>query len=355
MMMSYPRRMAVAVAITAMLAVGLLERASAFVVPAAAAGAAAARGALAVLVAARATLPSSPPPPQHATTVLSAAAGSSAGGGGEEKPESDVERLLRRARELRSQADRDEQQVHSDLADKKARQDGHLDGLIGHLLLQQGVPLVAASAKKGATTAVAPPLTKAEVVDRLHSKKVSMDTLEKIVDRLDELAVMASGREHVRATSVDSNSSSAVKGEDNNKGRVGFERVSHIKDVVEAQRLEAMVEILLEAVQVLDDEFKQAKLEGGTAKAKKGGGGGQTGSSTSSSTSGSLLYSVSAAESEHWGGGQCAQRLRQRLQEMRREREDQYLKRQEEIFEAQRIKKTNGPPPPKARDDHGFL
>jgi transcriptional regulator with PAS, ATPase and Fis domain len=226
-----------------------------------------------------------------------------------------VERLLRKARELRAQAEREEQEVHATLTEKKAQQEQHIDELIDFLL--------------GSDNQNKKLNTKQQVVEQLKTKKVSMDTLEKIVDRLDDRQMLALGQEQVQA----------IRSKDTLS--TNFQRVKATQDEKEAKRLEDMTERLLEAVAVLDEEFRTAHANKKTS--------GVAGEST-----GSLLYSVSSTERSHWGGGQAETNLRQRLHEKQRARHEQFRKRQEEFYEAQRINKKN-PPPPKVKDDHGFL
>jgi hypothetical protein len=224
-----------------------------------------------------------------------------------------VERLLRKARELREQASQQEQAIHQQLSQKKSQQIEHYDKLIDFYL----------PPNSSSSSSSLPRFDVSVTVDRLHQKPVSMETLEHLVDRLDDRHAMASGKEHVG---------------------IDFQRTKLQRNEREMQTLDTMLETLLNAVQVLDDEFQKAHMD---KKKTVAGVAGET-------TTGSMLYSVSSAEAAHWGGGQAAKYLRQRLQEKRREREEQFLKRQEEFYEAQRVKK-NQPPPPKVKDDHGFL
>ena len=207
--------------------------------------------------------------------------------------ESEAERLLRKARELRAQAEKEEQQIHKDMAEKKASQDEQTDQLIDALFTTSGTSLV----------------------DGLRNKRLCCETLETIVDRLDERCVIAEGQEHVEAR----------VGND----RTDFQRIVDDRDEEELANLKDMIDAFIAAVKVLDEEFMKEKQSKGEAY-------------------------VSHTEEQHWGGGKEAERLTNRLKENQREREEQYQKRQEEFFEAQRIKK-NQPSPPKVKDDHGLL
>jgi hypothetical protein len=206
--------------------------------------------------------------------------------------ESEAERFLRMARKLREQAEQEEQQVHTQLHSKKTAEDQQLDHWIKELL----------GHGKGTTA----------TVDQLHEKRPSMETLEHVVDRLHERHIIAGGQEHVRAEISTSDAA--------------YERVTHTKDEEEADRLIGLVESLLAAVQVLDEELQHEK---------KGA-------------------PIAHTESQHWGGDQKAQQLNNRWRELRREHEEQFLIRQESFVEAQRRKKDRKPPP-KVKDDHGLL
>lgn len=208
-------------------------------------------------------------------------------------PASDAARLLQKARELRAQALLDEHQVHVALADKQAAENVKIDQLIDYLFFDQtGGPLV----------------------DRLHKKRLSIDTLEKIVDRLDEREVVAEGKEHVHLVIKD--------------GVASFERAS-VRNEQELMKIQGKIEELIEGVSVLDEEFRQEKSTKGEAY-------------------------VAHTEDQHWGSDRRAERLTNRAHEIRREREEQFQKRLEEFYEAQKIKKGK-PPPPKVKDDHGLV
>ena len=194
--------------------------------------------------------------------------------------ETEVEKLLRMARELRAQAEQSEKNVHAKLNDQKADRDARLDGLVKHLFYGDG--------NVGTTIH-----GKSIVVERLRTKKPSMETLEKLVDRLDYLRDVALGYDHVETK--------------NDK----FERVSVERNEIEASRIDTLTEGLLDALQVLDDEF-QAKKKGGA---------------------------VTASELGHLGGGKSSKELRQRLNESRRERSEQFQERQKALREAQSVKK----------------
>jgi hypothetical protein len=207
--------------------------------------------------------------------------------------QSEAERLMQRARELRESAVQDEYKVHLESAQKKAQKDAKTDKLIHGLFFEED----------GLT-----------LVDRLHKKNPSIDTLERVVDRLDEREIIAEGKEHVTLVEKD--------------GKVTFERVS-LKDDQEHARVLGKIEELIEGVTVLDAEFRSKKNNEADPY-------------------------VTHTEDQHWGSDKRADRLTNRAHEIRRGREEQFQKRLEEFYEAQRIKKDQ-PAPPKAKDDHGFI
>lgn len=188
-----------------------------------------------------------------------------------ESVESEAERLLRKARELRAAAEQAQHEVKGELTQKKKSKDAQLDMIIDGLFF--------------------PSERDTSLVDRLRGKRCCMDTLENIIVRIDERETAAKG--------LDVKDTDAVK---------------------EAERLEGLVDQLLEACSVLDEEFRSQKNSKGEAF-------------------------VAHAEEEHWGGGKSAERLEARIKEIRRERSEQFQKRQAEFREAQRIKDD---------DDHKF-
>jgi len=223
-----------------------------------------------------AVLPSSPATTttsrtNHNHQVLFMAGGSSSTGG-----ETEIEKLLRMARELRAQAEESEKEVVLQQADKKADRVTRLDGLLRHLFYS-------GNANDESSNINTLPI----IVERLRSKEPSKDTLEKFTDWLDDRRDNALGNEHVEA-----------KGDK-------FVSVSGEKNEKEADRLRSMIDGLLDALEVIDnDEMKSMKKDDG-----------------------------------HLGGGQNSANLRQRLKEKRRVRDEQFLERQASFLEAQSIKK----------------
>lgn len=197
--------------------------------------------------------------------------------------ETEAERLLRKARELRAAAELAEQQVHGDLTQKKTNQDAQTDDLIAQIRILDDDNTAA-------------------VVDILRNKRLGMATLERILLRLDARHVRAQGWEH-------------VQGKVGNDGHTEFHRVAAPNEA-EMKRLEGKVEQFIEAVRILDEEFRTQKKAKGEAY-------------------------VAHAEETHWGGGKAADYLQGRIREIRRERSEHFQARMKELQDAQRRNKDH--------------
>ena len=250
---------------------------------------------------------------------------------------SEVERLLKKAKELREQASRDEQELHSQILTKKQRHMEHIDNLIQNLF-DDGIHIddvVVEKESSGSTTSTGD-VEHQQLAERLKLKKVSKDTLEKIIERLDDKLMVAEGMEHVTtcasttaATATATSSSSSI-----------FERVSKPRDTTEIRKVTNQIDCLLNAVQVLDDEFRTQHASTVTGSTEFG------------------LYSTTATEHTHWGGGHLHDDLNAYLHEKQRERHEQFLKRQQEFIDAQTIQPKDQQQQQqhkKAKDDHGYL
>lgn len=190
--------------------------------------------------------------------------------------ETEVEKLLRMARELRAQAEESEKEVHVKRADSKADQETRFGNLL-NLLFYDGT-----KGKDIGTPDTA--INKQNViVKNLRSKNPSVDTLEKFVDWMDDRRDAALGYERIGETSEGKYAN--VRGE---------------KDEAEADRLFRLTESLLDALAVIDEQPER--------------------------------------DNGHLGGGKNASDLRQRLRQKRRERDAQFLERQQSIVDAQTIK-----------------
>mmetsp|Transcript_4820 Transcript_4820/g.12383 ORF Transcript_4820/g.12383 Transcript_4820/m.12383 type:complete len:273 (-) Transcript_4820:1731-2549(-) len=191
--------------------------------------------------------------------------------------ETEVEKLLRMARELRAQADESAKEVHDKRADDKADQETRF-GSIVNLLFYDGT--------KGKD--VGKPETAINhqnvVVTKLRSKNPSKNTLEKFVDWMDDRRDAALGHERVGETSDGT-----------------YAAIRAAKDEAEADRLFRLTERLLDALSIIDEE-------------------------------------PTVGNTGHLGDGRVSSDLRRRLREKRRERDAQFLERQQSFVDAQTIK-----------------
>ena len=262
----------------------------------------------------------------------------------ENEEESEVERLLRKAKMLREQASKAEQEIHSQLLTKKQKHNEHIDDLIdNYLFVVDGIGVFVDNDENVDVNVVA---------ERLKMKKVSKDTLEDIVERLDDKLMIAEGKEHVcanashstTAATSSSSSSSSNNSNSNNNNNV-FERVTKPRDTKTMVIIQNRIDCLLNAVRLLDEEFRNEHASTVTGSKSKEFG----------------LYSTTSTEHNHWGGGHLYDELSSKLHEKQRERHVQFLKRQQEFIDAQTInqeqhgKNKNVHHPKKAKDDHGFL
>ena len=180
--------------------------------------------------------------------------------------------LLSQAKKLREQANSDETQVHTTLLHKKRMQDEETDAIIQHVFLS--------NEHDPTSPLVTPKITAA----RIHSKRLSLPCLERIVDRLQFLE------------------SEAVQGRDH---------MQHSKKKKEStllwmdNKIQPMRRLLLDAAQVLDEGTEQD----------------------------------SSHQSCRWVAGKLYASLNERVHFLQREHEAQFRKRQEEFFQAAKRKK----------------
>lgn len=206
-----------------------------------------------------------------------------------DKQETDAERLLRKARELKDEAEAEAAALHETLLDQKQEKDAQLDKCIERLF---------PTSNQGNVDAL---------VARLRQLQYSTDKLLEIVVRLHERELKAKGIHQVEAFS-DLNT------------HTGFERVSAEADEAEAERVSGYIDRLIEAAGQIDEEYMETKR---TSKNPK--------------------Y-LSHVEIEHWTMGECAAVLSGKIRELRREHEEQFQRRLHSFYEAQR--KKDLPPPP---------
>lgn len=142
--------------------------------------------------------------------------------------QSDAERLLQKARELREAVKASEDELHSTLIEKKSKRDATTDSMIAALFPTDDDDGTCA------------------LCDRLRQKRLASDMLVQVVERLHEREVSARGLEHVEP-SVHNN-------------QVTFKRVAEPNEE-ELERIQGLISRLIEAAEVLDKEFIDEKSE----------------------------------------------------------------------------------------------
>lgn len=206
--------------------------------------------------------------PGYSTTRLQATA------------ETEVEHLLRKARELREEVKAGEDALHTTLIQKKQTRDDATDATIAQLF-----PNESSSSEDGDGVCA--------LCDRLRSKRLASDVLVRIVERLNEREVAARGLEHVEPSM--------------HHEQVTFARVS-TPDETELARLQGLVERLIEAAEVLDREFIEQKSECGEK--------------------------ITHSDIMHWGGGNIAGIIKEKAKDLGREHDEQFRNRLASFYEA---------------------
>lgn len=193
--------------------------------------------------------------------------------------ESDVERLLRKARELREEVKAGEDALHSDLIQKKTARDAATDSIISQLF---------PTGEDDGTCALC---------ERLRQKRLASDMLVRVVERLHEREVAAKGLEHVESAM--------------HRERVTFKRVAQA-DEAELIKIQGLVGRLIESAEVLDKEFiEQKSLCGGV---------------------------ITHSDRMHWGGGNIAGIIKDKANDLGREHDEQFQKRLESFYDAAKKK-----------------
>ena len=194
---------------------------------------------------------------------------------------SDAEALLRKARELRQQVEKNENELHQELLSKKATKDEKTDKMISCLFPSEQ--------DDGSVRSLC---------ERLRAKRPASDMLVTIVERLHEREVAARGIEHVEP-------------ENGHGNAVSFKRVSEPNEQ-ELEKVRGLVDRLIEAAEVLDEEFqdrKAAREEGTTHNSDL-----------------------------HFGGGDLAGILKSKRLELGREHDDQFQERLQSFYDAAKRK-----------------
>lgn len=199
---------------------------------------------------------------------------------------SDAEELLRKARELREQAEAEEHSLHQTLISKKETQNVETDHVIDEVF-----PIGLPKGKAGAW----------KVAEILEKNRYSANCLDRVVERLHEREIAAKGVDHVEPSV--------------HHTHVKFERVQNA-DAEELARIEGLLQILIDAAAILDEKVLKEHSENGTK----------------------VKHHVDAS---HWCSGKLSQRLDEKAHFLGREHDEQFKSRLEEFNEAVRKKKHN--------------
>lgn len=203
---------------------------------------------------------------------------------GFEAKESEIEKLLRKARELRQEAEAAEKDLHSTLIDKKSCHDQEIDTAIAKLFPHQGTDEHVQ-----------------HVVDRLHECQFSTKKLQDVVTRLHEREIAARGLKHVESKKHD------------DSGHVSFEVVSSPNES-ELHKVNGLVDTLIEAASLVDEEYwKKKRVQGEKLK-------------------------LHHSDKIHWTTGNLASILQERVGFLGREHSEQFQKRMAEYYESARRK-----------------
>lgn len=192
----------------------------------------------------------------------------------------DAEALLRKAAQLKAEAAAAEQSLHKSLLEKKQCKDSELDECIDKLFPQNDKSIQG-------------------LANRLKQNHWSTDKLMEITKRLHEREIAAKGKGHVEASL--------------HHDHTKFEKVT-AGNPAELARVEGLIDRLIEAAEVIDEEYMVEKRK---SKEQK--------------------Y-LSHVDLDHWTMGDLSGNLRRQVGELRREHEEQFQKRLESFYEAQRKK-----------------
>jgi len=188
--------------------------------------------------------------------------------------ESEAERLLRKARELRAEAEAAQDALHTSNLEKKKHKDEETDSVIDFLFPDGNLGLI---------------------FDRLLSdKRPSTDMLLRVVTRLHEREVVAKGFSHVERSQHHSHTK--------------FEVVKDNADEVELARVSGFIELLLSAAAAVDEAVNMNRTE------------------------------RHHASDSHFTEGSLAPILNAKVKDLRREHDEQFQERLKEYYEAARKK-----------------
>lgn len=210
---------------------------------------------------------------------------------------SEVEKLLAKAKELRAQAEAAETQLHTTLLEKKSTKDAQADTLIDELF-----PLEHQNFDKESRVET--------VADMIDSKRLSIEKLIQVVERLHSREVTARGEQHVEPS--------------HHRTHVKFQLVSENPDAYELSRVRGLTDILIAAAYVLDERFLKNKMDVRGENGKV------------------VMHHV---DHSHWATGELGKTLEEKSKFLGREHDEQFKVRQAEYYEAARKKKKTGKSP----------
>lgn len=194
----------------------------------------------------------------------------------------EVEALLRKAKELREQAESDETRLHTDLINKKKEKDDDKDKIIEELF-PPGLSRDNAGIE--------------QVAETMQAKKLSADCLKRVVERLHEREICARGLSHVESSV--------------HQTHVTFEVVADVNEG-DLARVEGLITMLIDAASVLDVKMRKKQEEDPSSK--------------------------HIVDSTHYSSGKLGKVLKEKANFLGREHDDQFKKRSEEYYEAARKK-----------------
>jgi len=203
----------------------------------------------------------------------------------------DVEALLRKARELREQAEADEARLHTDLINKKKAEDDETDKIIDALFPTN------LSRDNDNDDDDAGLRVLERIAETIQTKKLSAACLKRVVQRLHEREISARGLSHVEPSL--------------HHTRVKFEVVADVNQD-DLERVEGLIPLLIDAASVLDQRMLTDPTH---ADSKK-----------------------HAVDSTHWASGKLSKVLKEKANFLGREHDDQFKKRLQEYYEAAKRK-----------------
>jgi len=205
---------------------------------------------------------------------------------------------LRMARELKEAANAAEEDLRSSKRDKKARKDTSVDAMIDELFFfvsddgDVGVDPPQKTTKKTKKTKTGLD----ELVSKLERKKPSTEKLLDVVVRLHERELSARGANGV---------------ENENDGGTGGVSRTEI-DAAELSTVSGLANLLVDACAAIDEKWfdeRREKFDGQSDPNYR-----------------------NHAESEHYTSGETGRILRDKHNELKREHDERFLKRQEEYY-----------------------